>query len=288
MENWSWEIKTVNKITQTGKTNIAFFFSCTEHTHIVLVNSLLTCLDLEFLWDTPPGTSVKMFPGRFKWEKTHSGSGHIIPQVSGAGLKKEKEKRKRAPGFTALCFPDRVAVRVENIKVETGDYQGRKTTGIVLLDCQLGGITNFWARLWGSFYTVLIEVDKLTLNMGTSLPELGSQIKQESKLSTNIHFSARWVWTQCESTAPCSCHVISSDKLVSICEYRHTLPFVRYGITATRKVSYLELRGRVNQEDKRQHAFLLCVSMYLMHEWRQREATCRKEKYQWVGQICAK
>lgn len=126
MENWSWEIKIVNKITQTGKTNIAFFFSCTEHTHIVLVNSLSTCLDLEFLWDTPPGTSVKMFPGRFKWEKTHSGSGHIIPQVSGAGLKKEKEKRKRAPGFTALCFPDCVAVRVESIKVETGDYQGRR------------------------------------------------------------------------------------------------------------------------------------------------------------------
>lgn len=230
-------------------------------------------LDLE---DTPPVTSVKVFLGRFKWEKTHTESGHIIPQVSGAGLKKEKEKWKRAPGFKSLCFPDCMAVHVENIKVETGDYQGRKTTGILLLDCQLGGITNFLAHLWGSFYIVLIEVDKLTLNVGTSFPELGSQIKQESKLSTNIHFSACWVWIQCESTASCSCHVISSDKLFSICEYRHTLPFVRYGITATRKVSYLKLRGRVKQEDKIQHAFLLCVYMYLMHEWKQREATCRK------------
>lgn len=35
-----------------------------------------------------------MFPGRFKWEKTHSGSGHIIPQVSGAGLKKRKRETK--------------------------------------------------------------------------------------------------------------------------------------------------------------------------------------------------
>lgn len=167
VEKWSWEIKIVNKISRIGKTNIAFFSPCREHTHIVLVNSLSTWLDLE---DTPPVTSVKVFPGRFKWEKTHTEIGHIIPQVSGAGLKKEKEKWKRAPRFTSLCFPDCMAVCVENIQVETGDYPGRKTTGILLLDCQLGGITNFLAHLWGSFYIVLIEMDKLTLKCGYIVP----------------------------------------------------------------------------------------------------------------------
>lgn len=82
---------------------------------------------------------------------------------------------------------------------------GRKTTAILLLDCQLGGITNFQAHLWGSFYIVLIEVDKLTLNVGTLLPELGSSNKKASWAPTFISLLAEYGFNvnHCFMFLPC-------------------------------------------------------------------------------------
>lgn len=91
---------------------------------------------------------------------------------------------------------------MENIKVKMGDYGGERHLEwcflIINLEASPGN------KLLGTpmrdfFYNVLIEVNRLTLNVGTPFHELDSQIKQEeSKLSTSIYFFACRVWTQCE------------------------------------------------------------------------------------------